>query len=77
MSAEPRAPLTVKDVHAASNILLRARHHMGFRNLLGDLLLEASDPFRKGIRRQPKRWAVVLIGVFLLGLLVLYYSHLR
>jgi len=50
---------------------------MGFRNLLGDLLLEASDPFRKGIRRQPKRWAVVLIGVFLLGLLVLYYSHLR
>lgn len=77
MPAETRASLTVKEVHAASNILLRARHHMGFRNFLGDLLLEARDPFRKGVRRQPKRWAVVLIGVLLLGLLVLYYSHLR
>lgn len=77
MPDEPPAPLTVKEVHAASDTLLRERHHMGFRNFLGDLLLEPRDPFRRGARRQPKRWAGVLIGVFLLGLLALYYSHMR
>lgn len=77
MREETRAPLTVKEVHAASALLLRERHHMGFRNFLGDLLLEPRDPFRRGVRRQPQRWVGVLIGVFLLGLLVLYYSHMR
>ena len=50
---------------------------MGFRNVIGDLLLEPRDPFRRGARRQPKRWVGVLFGVFLLGLLVLYYSRMR
>ena len=77
MPEETRAPLTVKEVHAAASVLLRERHHMGFRNFLGDLLLEPRDPFRRGARRQLKRWVGVLIGVFLLGLLVLYYSHMR
>ena len=77
MREETRAPLTVKGVHAAASVLLRERHHMGFRNFLGYLLLESRDPFRRGARRQLKRWVGVLIGVFLLGLLVLYYSHMR
>ena len=45
MPDETRAPLTVKEVHAAASVLLRERHHMGFRNFLGDLLLESRDPF--------------------------------
>ena len=77
MRDETQMPLTAKDVHTAASALLRARHHMGFRNVIGDLLLEPRDPFRRGARRQPKRWVGVLFGVFLLGLLVLYYSHMR
>ena len=77
MPNEPRAPLTVNRVHAAADALLRERHHMGFRNFLGDLLLEARDPFRRGARRQLKRWVGVLTGVFILSLLVLYFSHIR
>lgn len=49
MREETRAPLTVKEVHAAASALLRERHHMGFRNFLGDLLLESRDPFRKRV----------------------------
>jgi hypothetical protein len=49
---------------------------MGFRNFLGDLLLEPRNPFQKS-RRRPKRWFGVLIGVFLLSLLIAYYFHLR
>ena len=77
MPDEPQAPLSVKEVHAASALLLRERHHMGFRNFLGDLFLEPRDAFRSGARRQLKRWAGVLIGEFLLGLLVFYYPHMR
>jgi len=77
MREEPQAPLSAKEVHAAASILLSERNHMGFRNALGDLLMEPRDPFRRGARRQPKRWVGVLCGVFLLGLLVLYYSHVR
>lgn len=69
--------LSTREVHDGLAHLLRKRNHMGFRNFLGDLLLEPRDPFRKGSRRQPKRWVGVLIGVFLLSLLVLYYAHLR
>ena len=77
MPDEPQAPLSVKEVHAASALLLRERHHMGFRNFLGDLFLEPRDPFRRGARRRLKRWAGVLTSVFLLSLLVFYYSHMR
>ena len=77
MPEKTRTALSVKEVHSALNVTLSQRNHMGFRNFLADLLLEPRDPFRKGTRRQPKRWASVLVGVVLLSLVVLYYAHLR
>jgi hypothetical protein len=70
-------PLSVAEVHAELEKHLSDRRHMGFRNLVADLLLEPRDPFRIGTRRQPKRWVVLLFGVMALGALVFYFSHLR
>ena len=68
--------LTVKEVHAEFEKLLRDRHHMGLRNLMGDTFLEPRNPFQKK-RRKAKRWAVAVCGVSLLGLLIFSYFHLR
>ena len=74
-SNEP-AVLTVKEVHAEFEKLLRDRHHMGLRNLIGDTLLDPRNPFQKE-RRQPKRWVVAVCGIAVLGLLIFSYFHLR
>ena len=68
--------LTVKEVHTELEKLLRDRHHMGLRNLMGDTLLEPRNPFQKK-RRKPKRWVVAVCGIASLGLLILSYFHLK
>ena len=75
LSNEPGV-LTVKEVHAEFEKLLRDRHHMGLRNLIGDTFLEPRNPFQKK-RRKPKRWVVAVCGIGLLGLLIVSYFHLR
>jgi hypothetical protein len=70
-------PLSVAEVHAELEKHLSDRRHMGFRNLVADLLLEPRDPFRIGILRQPKRCVGLLFGVTTLSALVFYFSHLR
>ena len=68
--------LSVKEVHAEFDKLLRDRHHMGLRNLIGDTLLEPRNPFQSK-RRNAKRWVVVVVGLSLLGVLIFSTFHLR
>ena len=68
--------LSVKEVHAEFDKLLRDRHHMGLRNLIGDTLLEPRNPFQNK-RRNTKRWMVAVVGLSLLGLLIFSSFHLR
>ena len=68
--------LTVKEVHAEFEKLLRDRRHMGLRNLIGDTFLEPRNPFQNK-RRKAKRWVVAAFGLSLLGLLIISYFHLR
>lgn len=68
--------LTVKEVHEEFDKLLRDRHHMGLRNLMGDTFLEPRNPFQKK-QRKAKRWVVAVCGIALLGLLIFSYFHLR
>ena len=68
--------LAVKEVHQEFEKLLRDRHHMGLRNLMGDTILEPRNPFQKK-QRKPKRWVVAACGIALLGLLLFTYFHLR
>ena len=68
--------LSVKEVHAEFDKLLRDRHHMGLRNLIGDTLLEPRNPFQDK-RRKAKRWVVAVVGLSLLGLLIFSSFHLR
>ena len=72
---EPRT-LEVREVHEEFDKLLRDRHHMGLRNLMGDTFLEPRNPFQKK-RRKAKRWVVAVCGIALLGLLIFSYFHLR
>jgi hypothetical protein len=72
---EPRV-LTVNEVHEEFESLLRDRHHMGLRNLLGDTFLEPRNPFQN-TRRKAKRWVVAACGLSLLGILIVCYFHLR
>jgi len=74
-SDEPGA-LSVKEVHAEFDKLLRDRHHMGLRNLIGDTFLEPRNPFQNK-RRKAKRWVVAVVGLSLLGLLIYSSFHLR
>ena len=74
-SDEPGA-LSVEEVHAEFEKLLRDRHHMGLRNLIGDTLLEPRNPFQNK-RRNAKRWVVAVVGLSLLGLLIFSFFHLR
>jgi hypothetical protein len=68
--------LTVKEVHEEFENLLRDRHHMGLRNLLGDTFLEPRNPFQN-TPRKAKRWVVAACGLSLLGILIVCYFHLR
>jgi hypothetical protein len=70
------AMLSVTEVHAEFEKLLRDRHHMGLRNLMGDTFLEPRNPFQSK-RRKAKRWLVAVLGLFLLGLLIFSSFHLR
>jgi hypothetical protein len=56
-------PVTIETVHTELEKILKDRNHMGFRNMLGDVLLEPRNPFQKS-RRRPKRWVGALIGIF-------------
>ena len=68
--------LSVKEVHAEFDKLLRDRHHMGLRNLIGDTLLEPRNPFQSK-RRNAKRLVVAVVGLSVLGLLIFTSFHLR
>ena len=68
--------LSVAQVHTEFEKLLKDRTHMGVRNFLGDALLESRNPFDR-VRRQPKKWIVVIGGIFVLGLLLVYGFHIR
>jgi hypothetical protein len=72
-----RAPTLVSaaQVHAEFEKLLKDRTHIGVRNFLGDVLLEPRNPFEQA-RRQPKKWAVAIGGLFLLALLIVYSFHI-
>ena len=74
-SDEP-AMLSVTEVHAEFDKLLRDRHHMGLRNLMGDTFLEPRNPFQNKPRKS-KRWVVAEVGLLLLGLLIFFAFHLR
>ena len=74
-SDEPRV-LSVEEVHAEFEKLLRDRHHMGLRNLIGDTLLEPRNPFQNK-RRNAKQWVVAVGGLSLLGVLIFSFFHLR
>jgi hypothetical protein len=69
-------PVTIEMVRTELERTLKNRNHMGFRNLLGDVLLEPRNPFQKS-RRRPKRWVGAMIGIFLLALVIIWYFHLR
>ena len=68
--------LSVKEVHAEFDKLLRDRHHMGLRNLIGDTLLEPRNPFQSK-RRNAKRWVAAVVGLSVLGLLIFSSFHFR
>jgi hypothetical protein len=66
----------VREVHDEFDKLLRDRHHMGMRNLLGDTIFEPRNPFQK-TRRGAKRWVIAACGITLLSILIFGYFHLR
>ena len=76
LSSDEPAMLSVTEVHAEFEKLLRDRRHMGLRNLIGDTLLEPRNPFQDK-RRKAKRWVVAVVGLSLLGLLIFSSFHLR
>ena len=68
--------VTVEQVHAEFEKLLKDRTHMGVRNFVGDVFLEPRNPFEQE-RRSPKK-SVVVVGVLLfLALLIVYSLHTR
>ena len=76
LPSDKPAMLSVAEVHAEFDKLLRDRHHMGLRNLIGDTLLEPRNPFQVK-RRKAKRWVVAVVELSLLGLLIFSSFHLR
>ena len=70
------APVTVGQVHAEFERLLRDRNHMGVRNFLGDIVLDRRNPFQHA-RRSPKKWVVAVSALLVLGLLIAYCFHRR
>ena len=76
LPSDESAILSVAKVHAEFEKLLRDRHHMGLRNLMGDTFLEPRNPFQDKPRKA-KRWVVAAVGLSLLGLLIFVAFHLR
>ncbi len=72
----PPEQVTVRQVHAEFERLLRDRTHMGVRNFLGDGFLEPRNPFQR-TRRPVRKWVVALGGIALIGLLLVFVFHLR
>ena len=72
----PPSQVTVAEVHAEFENLLKDRRHMGVRNFLGDAFLDPRNAFQR-TRRKPQRFMVVAIGLVLLALLIVYAFHLR
>ena len=68
--------VTVAQVHADFEKLLKDRTHMGVRNLVGDVVLEPRNPFERE-RRSPKKWVVVAGVLLFLALLIVYSLHTR
>ena len=68
--------VTVVEVHAEFEKLLKDRRHMGVRNFLGDAFLERRNPFQR-TRRKPQRVIVAIVGILLLVFLIVYGFHLR
>lgn len=76
--ADVGTPLPVSKAQLRKELgkILLTRRHMGVRNFLGDILLEARNPFQK-IWRYPQRWVVASASVLILGLALVYYFHLK
>jgi hypothetical protein len=70
------SPVTVKQVHAEFEKLLKDRTHMGVGNFLGDIVLEPRNPFQKKLRL-PQKWVGATLVIFLLGLVMVYWFHVR
>ena len=68
-------PVTAVQVHAEFEKLLLDRNQMGVRNFLGDVVLDARNPFQRA-RRSPKKSVVAVSVMLLLALLVVYWFHL-
>jgi hypothetical protein len=75
-SEAPLSQVTVGEVHAEFEKLLRDRRHMGVRNFLGDAFLEPRNPFQR-TRRRPQKFVVAAIGIVLMALVIVYAFHLR
>jgi hypothetical protein len=75
-SEAPLSQVTVAEVHAEFEKLLRDRRHMGVRNFLGDAFLEPRNPFQR-TRRRPQKFVVAAIGIVLMALVIVYAFHLR
>lgn len=70
------APVTAEQGHAEFQKLLHDRNHMGVRNFLGDIALESRNPFQRA-HRSPKKWVLAVAVIFVLGLSIVYWFHLR
>jgi hypothetical protein len=68
--------VTVEQVQAEFEKLLKDRTHMGVRNFVGDVFLEPRNPFEQD-RRSPRRSVVVVGVLLLLALLIVYTLHTR
>jgi hypothetical protein len=75
-SEAPLSQVTVAEVHAQFEKLLKDRRHMGVRNFLGDAFLEPRNPFQQ-TRRKPQKFVVAAIGISLMALAIVYAFHLR
>ena len=68
--------VTVAEVQAEFEKVLKDRTHMGVRNFLGDVCLEPRNPFEHE-RRKPKKWVAVIGLLSFLALLLVYSLHIR
>ena len=75
-SEAPLSQVTVAEVHAEFEKLLRDRRHMGIRNFLGHAFLEPRNPFQQ-TRRKPRKFVVAAVGMVLMTLVIVYAFHLR
>ena len=66
--------VTVEQVQAEFERLVKDRTHMGVRNFLGDVVLEPRNPFERE-RRKPKKWVAVVSFLVFLALLIICTLH--